>query len=861
PMTESKGRIYQAVIPAQPNPSEILYYIRAESSGLVTFDPPQASATPHRFLVTSPVLLTIAGDPAPVFAVEPPYGSLLVASGNMVRFSAPAYSNLYEGARLAVHHWEGEGSLPVQGTQLVFEALLQADSKLTWHWEYQYELISTTTLPGVAPTATWWFAWSSAQTPSALSEVTLGGQAYGFSGWWVDGTRQPNPTDAASLVASNLVMFGPRSAEARYLDAEEDVDGDGLPDWWEWFYFGGLTPDPVVDSDTDGFTNAKEYQDRTNPRNAGDTPQPPSVAHFPLQSPQSNPAPWEVRALVMDNHAVDQVTLYWTRNGESVTNVTTMGMTVSNMYEGIMPAPGTNADQFIYRIEARDAAGLKSVNGPFAFDVRYPRMAVTSGVTTGLLAGYQSATSVVVWVTNAGLADLAWTVQVYEQFDDIESGTNALTHAGLEDRWHIQQARFASPTNAWHFGAGPFGNYPDGADAALTLPAFAVPPDAILQFEHWARMEYDTDQRDDHYWDGGVIEVSTNGGLSFSQVTPIGGYPHRITENPDSPFAPETPCYGETDGWETGRVDLAHLAGAEVQVRFRFGSDRYVTEEGWYLDNVSLVVTNDLWWQWISVPGQGVLGAGSETGLVVEVTTAGFDPGEFRSGVLLARGNDPEVPRLWRVPVDLASSARLLEVTAEGPGTVVPAGEVYVNAGSTTSFWLEADTYFQIGAIYTNGYAAPVVPSNRTMGYVWTNVWSNGTLHIVFTEKLAAGWVPEWWLAEHGFTNQSPDAEAATDHDGDGMVTWQEYVARTDATNPASVALLMLSAKPEGTNGTVEWLSYTNETFRYRLESTENLPDGFGVVASNLPATPPVNAYTNAAPGFILYRVILDSGP
>jgi glycosyltransferase involved in cell wall biosynthesis len=46
------------------------------------------------------------------------------------------------------------------------------------------------------------------------------------------------------------------------------------------------------DSDADGFSNMKEFQDNTNPRDPDSVPQPPVLAHAPLTNPVGTPAPW-----------------------------------------------------------------------------------------------------------------------------------------------------------------------------------------------------------------------------------------------------------------------------------------------------------------------------------------------------------------------------------------------------------------------------------------------------------------------------------------------------------------------------------------------------------------------------------------
>lgn len=57
--------------------------------------------------------------------------------------------------------------------------------------------------------------------------------------------------------------------------AEEDTDGDGLPDWWEIQYFGDLSQDGEGDFDGDGYTNLEEYDAGTDPTVPDGEPRPP----------------------------------------------------------------------------------------------------------------------------------------------------------------------------------------------------------------------------------------------------------------------------------------------------------------------------------------------------------------------------------------------------------------------------------------------------------------------------------------------------------------------------------------------------------------------------------------------------------
>ena len=48
-------------------------------------------------------------------------------------------------------------------------------------------------------------------------------------------------------------------------DYEPDTDGDGMEDWWELAYFNSIGPDSGDDNDLDLLTNEQEYLLQTNP--------------------------------------------------------------------------------------------------------------------------------------------------------------------------------------------------------------------------------------------------------------------------------------------------------------------------------------------------------------------------------------------------------------------------------------------------------------------------------------------------------------------------------------------------------------------------------------------------------------------
>ena len=83
----------------------------------------------------------------------------------------------------------------------------------------------------------------------------------------------------------------------------------------------------------------------------------------------------------------------------------------------------------------------------------------------------------------------------------------------------------------------------------------------------------------------------------------------------------------------------------------------------------------------------------------------------------------------------------------------------------------------------------------------------------VFAENLASHDTPEWWLAEHGWTNDF-DAAALADHEPDGVPTWQEYVADTDPRDSNSY-LRITSIQAEGSNAPViQWRASTSRVYQ-----------------------------------------------
>ena len=179
--------------------------------------------------------------------------------------------------------------------------------------------------------------------------------------------------------------------------------------------------------------------------------------------------------------------------------------------------------------------------------------------------------------------------------DDLESGQGAWYHedivAGFIDQWHLDDYRNHTPGGSWcwKFGGSGADKYAHYSHGALVTPELCLGPNATLTFWHYIRAELETG---DYASDGGIVELSTDGGETWNQIAPQGGYPHRIYPGTSTPIPPETPCFAWTSGWTQVQFDLSSYEGP-ARIRFNFGSgEHFGTEEGWYVDDV--VVTDDV---------------------------------------------------------------------------------------------------------------------------------------------------------------------------------------------------------------------------------------------------------------------------
>lgn len=94
-----------------------------------------------------------------------------------------------------------------------------------------------------------------ATTPNLWGQTTSG---YRFA-YWLYGDLPQSDSNGQALGQLSITLDNDQTATAVYLLETEDSDSDGIPDWYEWNYYTGLTQDGSTDTDGDGWTLAQEY--------------------------------------------------------------------------------------------------------------------------------------------------------------------------------------------------------------------------------------------------------------------------------------------------------------------------------------------------------------------------------------------------------------------------------------------------------------------------------------------------------------------------------------------------------------------------------------------------------------------------
>lgn len=307
----------------------------------------------------------------------------------------------------------------------------------------------------------------------------------------------------------------------------------------------------------------------------GPDTEPPQITHTPLETAALAIWPLQVVASVTDNLGVDSVFVDYTlRDAAGLVRAegTFPALLQNGLYCGTFPLPATTVqptDRVEYRVRARDRAGA-------ANETALP----ASGMFT------------VTFNTAGPLLDYS--------FEDLFKGVE------MTGNWVRAVPSYG--LQVAHSGQFVWGTPPDAAYTGTSgRTSFQLPPlnlqglgAVYLVFWHWYDLEHNGEAEPGTFinrnilWDGANLKVSTNGGTSWTLLTPEEGYDARVAFSTENPLNTEAAFGGYSAGWRRLLVRLPEAS--DVRVRFDLGTDNSNTEvsalgyAGWRIDDVAVVV-------------------------------------------------------------------------------------------------------------------------------------------------------------------------------------------------------------------------------------------------------------------------------
>ena len=406
--------------------------------------------------------------------------------------------------------------------------------------------------------------------------------------------------------------------------------------------------------------------------------------------------------------------------------------------------------------------------------------------TTGSVVNVQ-------WDRNGALSKAAAVIEYNNQlsggapffYDQVESGTNSWvpTKTGSGANWYIAATSNHSPTHSWFATDNVV-----TSDQFLARSGIVVSNGATLSFWH----SYDLESG----WDGGVVEISTNGTTWTDLGTNATQNGYTGTLGTGNPIAGRRAFTGSSGGFIETKIPLTNWAGKTISIRFRESDDSSEAAVGWWVDDVKISVdapwvpvattaTNVSSYAW-TLPGT----PGTNYGVRVKLTASDYSDSAWATSpaFTLAVGAPNAAPT--NVVLSSTNVAENLAI-----GTFVGAfGTQDPDAGNTFTYSLVA------GAGSADNASFSVGGSN-----LLTAVSFNYEVQSNFSIRVQS-------MDQGGLSTQK---------------VFGIHVADVLENPPAFSGLSL----PSGTNVILNWAILANHT--YSIYYSTNLPDGFVLLQGN----------------------------
>jgi len=207
--------------------------------------------------------------------------------------------------------------------------------------------------------------------------------------------------------------------------------------------------------------------------------------------------------------------------------------------------------------------------------------------------------------------------------DDVESGTGVWDPSNGSPVFKISTDFPNSDNSSWFAP-----NSATAKDFTLTSASLLLEGCSKLTFNHSYNFE--------KTWDGGTIEISTDGGSSWQNLSAAisqNPYPNIIAVNSGTSLAGEGAFTGNSNGYVETIVDLCEYSGQNVMIRFHVASDTNTAATGdyigWYIDDI--VVQNNAGLINTAIATFNAVSSVSSHCLVITQTLAYHEENEFEA--------------------------------------------------------------------------------------------------------------------------------------------------------------------------------------------------------------------------------------
>ena len=207
----------------------------------------------------------------------------------------------------------------------------------------------------------------------------------------------------------------------------------------------------------------------------------------------------------------------------------------------------------------------------------------------GCAAGAWSTVSIFTTTAAAGVCPLG-TIPSTLAAEDFETGALGWTIGGSGSTWAPSTAQSHGGTHSFHATSPDLVTDQHLISRAVTLPTGQAP--LSMQFWNYQVLEAQGTEHTVGCWDGAIVEISTDNGLTWSQlpstVLLTDPYHALVDGFTGNPLGNLQAWCGNALPWINSVVRLDAYAGQTVRFRFRLGTNATVASEGWYVDDFAV---------------------------------------------------------------------------------------------------------------------------------------------------------------------------------------------------------------------------------------------------------------------------------